>query len=36
MTATIPQDALDGIPAAVRNQACICPRCARSESAEKP
>ncbi|MBW8337880.1 cysteine-rich CWC family protein [Stutzerimonas stutzeri] len=34
-TATISQDTLDGIPAALRNRACICPRCARRETAAK-
>ncbi|MDT3709136.1 MAG: cysteine-rich CWC family protein [Pseudomonadaceae bacterium] len=35
MSATIDQDALERIPPALRNQACLCPRCARSEDLAK-
>ena len=35
MSATIAQDALERIPAALRNRACLCPRCARGEDLAK-
>ncbi|MCQ4296325.1 cysteine-rich CWC family protein [Pseudomonas stutzeri] len=31
-TTPIPAQALERMPAALRNQVCICPRCARGES----
>ncbi|EIK54059.1 hypothetical protein YO5_02982 [Stutzerimonas stutzeri TS44] len=33
MSASIARDALERIPAPLRNQACLCPRCARGDSA---